>query len=254
MTVTAVFSGEEMDRLIEVIHRSLSIRKHFDFFRWLQADLRPWVPHDLLVAAWGDFAAGRLSFDVSSNLPGMRTRSVCRDCAIAELMDALFWRWIKAGETRFDISPLSSLCESLPGADSCLARWDGLRSVVVHGMRDRRGGHDCLYAFFADALPPESGRPALDLLLPFIDGALRRVEHLPAVSLDDAVPISLREKEIMAWLMAGKTNDEIGLILGISSYTVKNHLKRIYRKLGVFSRAQAVARYAARAPAAAAGG
>ena len=71
------------------------------------------------------------------------------------------------------------------------------------------------------------------------------------VALLTAKKISLYH---VAALMAGKTNDEIGLILGISSYTVKNHLKRIYRKLGVFSRAQAVARYAARAPAAAAGG
>jgi DNA-binding CsgD family transcriptional regulator len=40
----------------------------------------------------------------------------------------------------------------------------------------------------------------------------------------------------------GKTNFEIGMILDISAFTVKNHLQRIFRKLDVVNRAQAVAK------------
>jgi len=39
---------------------------------------------------------------------------------------------------------------------------------------------------------------------------------------------------------AGKTNQEIGDILFISQNTVKSHLKRIFTKLNVTTRAQAV--------------
>ena len=45
-----------------------------------------------------------------------------------------------------------------------------------------------------------------------------------------------REREVMQWLAEGKSNEEIGLILGISAHTVKNHLDKIFKKLGVDSR------------------
>jgi DNA-binding CsgD family transcriptional regulator len=55
--------------------------------------------------------------------------------------------------------------------------------------------------------------------------------------------ISAREAEIMDWVKLGKTNMEIGMILNISSFTVKNHLQRIFKKLDVLNRAQAATQY-----------
>lgn len=48
--------------------------------------------------------------------------------------------------------------------------------------------------------------------------------------------LSTRETEILGWVAQGKTNPEIGTILGISSRTVQKHLERIYIKLGVENR------------------
>ena len=50
-----------------------------------------------------------------------------------------------------------------------------------------------------------------------------------------------RECEVLAWLTKGKTNRDIGDILGISPRTVNKHLEHIYIKLGVETRAAAVA-------------
>ena len=47
----------------------------------------------------------------------------------------------------------------------------------------------------------------------------------------------------MHWVSIGKTNAEIGSILDISAFTVKNHLQRIFKKLDVFNRMQAVTKY-----------
>ncbi len=52
--------------------------------------------------------------------------------------------------------------------------------------------------------------------------------------------LSSREVEILNWVKAGKTNSEVAHILCISSYTVKNHLQHIYKKLDVYTRLQAV--------------
>lgn len=52
--------------------------------------------------------------------------------------------------------------------------------------------------------------------------------------------LSPREREVFHWLEQGKTNEEIGIILGISHHTVKNHLERVFQKLGVHNRREAV--------------
>ena len=51
----------------------------------------------------------------------------------------------------------------------------------------------------------------------------------------------------------GKTNLDIARALDISPFTVKNHVQRIFRKIGVTNRTQAAARYAEALRAAASG-
>lgn len=53
--------------------------------------------------------------------------------------------------------------------------------------------------------------------------------------------LTARESEVLSWLAAGKTNRDIGEILGMSPRTVNKHLERIYVKLGVETRAAAAA-------------
>ena len=48
-----------------------------------------------------------------------------------------------------------------------------------------------------------------------------------------------REVEVLRWVACGKTNRDIGDILGASPATVKKHLERIYAKLGVETRTAA---------------
>src|SRR5262249_61547557 len=54
--------------------------------------------------------------------------------------------------------------------------------------------------------------------------------------------VTSRETEILRWIRYGKTNDDIASILDLSPNTVKNHVKKILRKMGVENRSHAVAR------------
>jgi DNA-binding CsgD family transcriptional regulator len=87
----------------------------------------------------------------------------------------------------------------------------------------------------------------MGMLMPHIDNALRKIQHLEPDETQtsqvviNASELSNRELEIIHWVKSGKTNQEIGLILQISQNTVKSHLKRIFHKLNVSKRAQAVA-------------
>ncbi len=51
--------------------------------------------------------------------------------------------------------------------------------------------------------------------------------------------LTAREAEVLYWLLKGKTNRDIGDILGSSPATVKKHLERVYVKLGVETRTAA---------------
>ena len=53
-------------------------------------------------------------------------------------------------------------------------------------------------------------------------------------------PLSERETEILQLLAKGMSFNEIGDILTISPHTVTAHIKKIYRKLQVHSRGEAV--------------
>ena len=62
------------------------------------------------------------------------------------------------------------------------------------------------------------------------------------------VGLTPREREVLQWAGAGKTNLEIGAILGMSPRTVEKHFEHIFEKLGVETRMAAVMRLLAGSP------
>jgi DNA-binding CsgD family transcriptional regulator len=80
--------------------------------------------------------------------------------------------------------------------------------------------------------------------------AASRAEDAPAPRENSACSIAhpaaqaltARERDVLQWLAAGKTDRDIGAILDISPRTVHKHLQRIYEKLGVETRTAAVMR------------
>jgi DNA-binding NarL/FixJ family response regulator len=60
-------------------------------------------------------------------------------------------------------------------------------------------------------------------------------------SMRREVPLTKRERDIVELVMVGKTNRDIAHQLDLSEHTIKNHLFRLFRKLGVSSRSELVA-------------
>jgi two-component system nitrate/nitrite response regulator NarP len=70
---------------------------------------------------------------------------------------------------------------------------------------------------------------------PFIDFELLKKDPFES--------LTARERDVLAALAQGWTNEQISARLGISENTVKHHLKVLFSKLEVKNRAAAVARY-----------
>jgi len=88
-----------------------------------------------------------------------------------------------------------------------------------------------------------AGRPVLSpAVAPAVFEVLRRGPAREDEG-DGRFALTEREREIMGHLVDGSSNREIGERLFLTEKTVKNHLHRIYMKLGVHRRSQAIARW-----------
>ena len=243
-------TNQAWEQVFNVIQKSFSINKHLDFFNWMQESVGSVLPHDILVAAWGDFETGNMNFDVSSNIEEVRTQKLIDAPGVfSYLMTNLHQRWLDNDERWFRINFFDAEGVSTQAPTPFTSKLSGMNSLLVYGVRDTRGKNDCIYVFFDRAREFEVQHSILGLLMPHVDAALRRVEYVESATDADTSEelniggLSDREHEILHWVRSGKTNLEIGMILGISPNTVKNHLKRIFQKLDVTCRAQAVAKY-----------
>nr|WP_315490904.1 XrtB/PEP-CTERM-associated transcriptional regulator EpsA [uncultured Rhodoferax sp.] len=258
--VSSIPKKEDLARYYALISQVFGVRRHIDLMRWLQGDVQHYLPHDILVAAWGDFHLGLVHYDIVSSMPGVRSENAMSE-ALTPLLTGLFDRWIAQDRRPFTLK----VCErgftwnndATPGPIGDAMRT--MRSSLIHGINDQRGRHDCLYVLFsAQTQRHRNERIALKFMLPYIDNALRQVELLPnqyaakspqpvetvdAASENEVTVLSEREAGIMKWVAMGKTNGEIGSILDVSTFTVKNHMQRIFKKLDVLNRAQAVSAF-----------
>jgi LuxR family transcriptional regulator, quorum-sensing system regulator SolR len=153
--------------------------------------------------------------------------------AMSDRLDHAF-QWKDAGGTAPEDKPhIAELAAHMAGAQGVAA---SVRSEVPGGTEVST----LLQFECADV----SAR--LMLLLSFIAFYLHSTFTVHAV--EPAVPESLadinltgKERDVIRWVVEGKTSWEIGRILSTSERTVKFHLKNVYTKLNVCNRAQAVA-------------
>ena len=248
-------SGEKNSvRLLNLIDQSTEIERHVDLLRWLQGDFQYYLPHDILLTGWGNFQQGVIQHDVLSELPGARSYSIGTD-TLPFILAKLHECWITGQRKpcRMSFWEIAHMLgsTSLPGTFCSAMRT--MRYALIHGTRDERSNQDCLYVLLSTKeIAPTLETTSLGILILHVDAALRKVVPLPQQrqqiplrsknTQEDKFGLSDRETEILDWVAMGKTNSEIGMILTISAFTVKNHMQRIFQKLNVFNRAQAVSK------------
>lgn len=243
MEQVVILSQREQEYLLRIIEAAVRVRDLHQFYLLTQGQLQALLPHRLMLCMQFDGAEALVRLEC---LHGAVVGELVMQqlCDPARGLGVRLARHCRAGVTL----PCDSAVEGgLSIFDADLERL-GLDNMVVHGSGPLAGGAS-LFALCGFPLRP-SARQAyfLELLLPHLHMALLRLS--PATAGEAALPahpsmsrpLSAREAEILAWVSEGKSNYEVGRILGISALTVKNHLQRVYRVLGVSNRAHALSR------------
>lgn len=246
MDSVVLLSPREQEYLLGAIEAAVRVRDLRQFFLWTQGQLQALLPHGLMLCLQIDSGgavqrveavhAGPLDAAtlraLSNPAEGLAAR-LARHCGNSERLPA-----ISGGGRRAGDATLAAFRRELQAL--------GFDHLVVHGSGPLAGTGSLFALCGWQSAPTARHAYFLALLLPYLHMALLRVrsagkvQALPA-SVAMARPLSAREVEILGWVREGKSNFEVGVILGISAITVKNHLQRIYRILGVSNRTHALA-------------
>ncbi|UCH73737.1 MAG: response regulator transcription factor [Rhodospirillales bacterium] len=147
--------------------------------------------------------------------------------------------------------------DGVAGIDKVRGRFPKIPCAIYSGVQDAQIASNALARGAAGFLPKSLSAPAFFHAIKLMQVGER---FIPADLYDNIAhdggtgrpsprdprrfiaekKLSRREAEVLAALVKGISNREIGRELGVEEVTVKLHLRRIYRKIGVSNRTQAV--------------
>jgi transcriptional regulator EpsA len=235
----------DLESLALNLDASLNVRARHQFFAWTQGVLQSLLAHELLVCTLRNDRSAVLCVDSFSSAPvePVRLNELFR--SDVSLVPALLRLWEEnhCQPVAFDAAGRGDHAGSVLARE--LERL-GATSIVAHGTHDADGQVASLFTFASR--PGTLGRRQLylaEMVVPFLHAAWMRTQvnwqaKSPGAKQAEDGLVTSRELEVLGWMYRGKSNIEIGMILGISPLTVKNHVQKILRKLDVLNRTQAV--------------
>jgi len=241
----------DMESVALNLEASLRIYTHHHLFGWTQGLLQNLIRHEVLICSLRKGAAELSlveSYSTAHRDPKHFSQLYRQDAVFAE---GLVKKWTANG-----FKPImSTFADATAMAESPLMREFariGADHFIAHGTYDASARMTSFFVFACrngDAAPVDLLQ--VEMLVPFLHTAWMRTQVGLASGSGsvsgEGTPhregrdlLTRREQEVLKWVYLGKSNIEIGIILGISPLTVKNHVQEILRRLDVQNRTQAV--------------
>jgi transcriptional regulator EpsA len=237
-----ILTDREREFLVRAIESAIHVRKRHQFFLWAQGQFRSVVSHEILVCLrlgengqaqqlecfHGTVLDGENYDRLCNPVSGYAVRLARKCCASGPLM-------LSANSAEHHGELVTGLIDN------------GLKNALACATERLQGASSVYLLFDLDTEPDRRHAYFLELLVPHLQMATMHLAESqlpdPTAPLGNATPlVTDREVEILRLVQQGKSNHEIGELLGISPLTVKNHVQKIYRKLKVQNRAHAVSR------------
>ncbi|MFL6622724.1 MAG: response regulator transcription factor [Sulfurifustis sp.] len=229
-------------RTLRALESLVDVNTCQDFFGWARGELREIFPHEFLLCGIGRMTRGEVRAIrlLLVDFPMRYINSiVATDGKVASPVLA---KWCRERKPQlFQLEEMRYEIEQ---------RWVErfkkfeLRNIAAHGAFNVDAGTFAYFSF--SGIPQRLDARHLHLLwllVPYMRDALRRMPETTASQVIDfhqRPRLTAREAEVVRWLRKGKTNREIARILKVSDKTIKTHLQRLYDKLNVRNRMEAV--------------
>jgi DNA-binding NarL/FixJ family response regulator len=184
-------------------------------------------------------------------------RKLCAEVVLFEAQDAEEALRVLDAEESFDLALLDLMLPGMNGM-SLLGvmrkRYPDVPVVVLSALDDAETVSRAMRQGAAGFMPKSSsGEMLLDALRRVLDGEMflpeslqpklgrdRRDEAGRGRSLTDRLNLTPAQSRVLELLMQGKSNREIGDVLGLTEGTIKIHVSKVFKALNVSSRAQAL--------------
>lgn len=241
-----ILTTREQEYLLRAIESALQVRRRRQLFLWTQGQLQGVLPHEIMICIqFGNseevlhveclhsVVLNEAEIDYLCNPHDGLAIRLANHCRAEESLPCVI------RPHKDDTHPMNRLRIEMDGKK--------LGGVIVHGTEKLPGGASFFAVLGLQETPNSRHAFLVDLLLPYLHILLHRIVlnsegNTSIINHNVTRPVTTREIDVLRWVKEGKSNYEIGLILGISGLTVKNHLQKIYKKLNVQNRTQAVSR------------
>ena len=256
MRAREVWESQRAQAIVHVIEAAVDVRRRYQFFVWTQSSFQQLLPHKIAICGVYERSRKQVRLEVFNSV--LVPAAVLSSLADGQspLMQQIVSAWIN-NSGRPLVVKLSALSGRVTASAAEGLRSAGFTELLVHGVsRPQRASEiETIFVFASPGVVVSAmDASSIDLLLPHLHSTYLRVQSFESENSAQRVPtasapsgyssasISEREEQVLCWVREGMSNQEIGVQLGISPLTVKNHVQKILRKLGANNRAQAVAR------------
>lgn len=202
--------------------------------------VRRFLPHGVLAAVIGrvDLEHVEVLRFVGVDFPAAAQQHVSSALNLDER--PVIRRWLQTREPQViqlpDDAPVTSVRERYEIETFNLGR------LAVHGAVDlhARTGSYLSFGRVPTSIPRSHILAVLRMITPPLHQALMSAHFAGRIESSAYATLTPTERDLLKWVAAGRTNDEIARLRGRSVATVRNQLHSAFLKLGAGSRAEAV--------------
>jgi DNA-binding CsgD family transcriptional regulator len=234
-------STEQAIQFADFALAATAVANETDFHRLIEQQVQPLLPHGFLLAVIGQLSFEHLTVHrhIAVNYPEWARDQVIQPINIRER--PLLQRWL---HTRAPVI-------ACPVADRALmsereifeAEAIGLGRMALHGLPDltSRMGSYFSFAQVPQAIDKAELTLRMTIMTPLLHIAMFQATKGSSGGARPGRHLTAIEQELLVWLAAGRSNDEMAQLRQRSPATIRNQLAKLYEKLGVSTRAEAVA-------------